>query len=313
MLIIDKKYDKIKKTKIGGKVMKKTLVIDIGGTFIKYGLINDELEITCKDKVKTEYGLKEKFFASLFTIIDQFSEEIDGVAISSPGLIDTDKGIMVTAGMMRYLDGTHLVDELKQNYPSLKFSVENDGKCAALCESWVGAAKDVDSTVVLIFGSGIGGGVILDNKLLKGRQLIAGEFSPMFTRFDADDYTYLAEETSTFSIVKKAKEIKKNDQLMGEELIKLYQKEDSEIKPLVDNWFLSVAKMCYNMDCLYNPDCICIGGGISENPVFIQGIEKALDIVREKAYTFRKPVVKKCQYNNDSNLIGAYYAYKNKK
>lgn len=287
------------------------LVMDIGGTFIKFGVIDEQCQITQKDKVKTPYESKENFVETINEIIRRHQNEISGVAISAPGLIDVDNGVMVTAGMLRYLDGFALVDELKKTW-DFPISIENDAKAAALCESFLGSAKDVENTVVLIFGSGVGGGVVLNKQVHRGKQLIAGEFSATFMSLKENDYTSLSDEISTLSRVRKAQQIKSDESIMGERLMELYVENDEEIVKLVDNWFMSIAKVCYNMDCYYNPDCICIGGGISENPLFMQGIEKAIDTVQKEAYTFRKPVIRKCKFENDSNLIGAYYAFQNK-
>ena len=235
--------------------------------------------------------------------------DIDGIAISAPGKIDVEQGILLTSGALTYLEGLHLSDELSKLCDYLPISVENDGKAAALCESWVGQAKNKNSCVVLLFGSGIGGGIVIDGKILRGSDLIAGEFSPVFSSVDDGHFQSMAGNYSTLSIVKKIRELKKNYQLNGEEMIQLYKNQDKDVKNILEQWFFAIAKFCYNIDCMINPDCICIGGGISSEPLFIEKINEYIDYIYENAYVFRKPMIVPCQYHNDSNLIGAFYTF----
>ena len=112
---------------------------------------------------------------------------------------------------------------------------------------------------------------------------------------------------STIRIVNKAKEITHEDDLNGERMMALYrEKSYSELNDYLDAWFFAIAKFCYNIDCLYNPDVICVGGGISADPLFVEKIKENIDVIYKEAFVFRKPKVEVCMYQNDSNLLGAY-------
>ena len=288
---------------------RKVLVIDVGGSYIKYGLIDKECKISNKGKLKTPYLSQEHFLETLKELYIRFKDNISGIAISAPGLIDVEKGIMKTGGMLTYLDGIHLVDKLSKLCDNISVSIENDAKAAALCEAWIGAGKDNNNIVSLTFGSGIGGGVVINRQIYRGNHLIAGEFSPILCDFTSGSFKNFASEYSTIAVVNKVKERKYLDDLDGETVMKMYANNDTVVKEILNEWFESIAKFCTNIDCLYNPDCICIGGGISVNQLFMEKIYEYLDYVIKNAYVFRKPVVKSCQYHNNSNLIGAYYAY----
>lgn len=291
---------------------EKTIVIDMGGTFIKYGLIDAKYQITKKNKIATPRDV-DKLFESLQAIYHRYANEhVNGIAISVPGLVDIEQGIMKTCGAITCLKDVPLVKKLSALCDNLPVSIENDGKAAALCENWLGSAKDVDSCVVLIFGTGIGGGIIIDNKIVRGNNLFAGEFSGIFIDGDDDSYCNLGSVASTFAIIRTIKEKKKIVDLTGEEMMELYQKNDEDVKKIVDRWFMVIAKTCFNIDLIINPDCICIGGGISENELFITGIKKAIDQVFANTIQFRKPEIRVCKFHNDSNLIGAYYTFKEK-
>ena len=290
--------------------MKKVLAIDIGGTYIKYGLIDQNMNITNHGKVPTPHDSKESVLEMLKSIYEKYSD-VKGIAISAPGLIDVDKGVMRTSGAITCLEGMPLADQLSKLCHHIPVSIENDGKAAALCESTIGAAKDCDNSVALIFGTGIGGGVVIDNKILRGNNLIAGEFSAILTSYKQGS-TNLAQEMSTISIVHKVKEALQQDSMSGEKMIQLYKNQEKTVVTILDEWFQSIAKFCYNLDCLYNPDCICIGGGISEEPLFVDKIQENIDQLFDTIFAFRKPVIKKCKYQNHSNLIGAYCTYQSK-
>lgn len=289
---------------------QKTLTIDIGGTFIKTGLIDKKCQLSHTTKIPTPYKSQEDFLNTLQHIYHDYKKYgINGIAISAPGKIDVDQGILLTSGALTYLEGMHLIERLTPLCDGLPISVENDGKAAALCESWVGQGHDKKSCVVLLFGSGIGGGIVIDGKILRGSDLIAGEFSPVFSTMSNNNYQSMAGNYSTLSVVKQIRELKRNPQLNGEEMIQLYKNHDEDVKNILDDWFFAIAKFCYNIDCIINPDCICIGGGISSEPLFIQKIKENIDNIYEQAFVFRKPMIVPCLYHNDSNLIGAFYTF----
>ena len=289
----------------------KLLAIDIGGTYIKYGIVNDH-KINDTNKVLTPHDSKESVLKVLQEIyLENKDKQIEGIAISAPGLVDDSYGIAKITGRMSFLQGFHIVEELSKICDDLPVSIENDGKACALCESTEGAAKDVDNSVVLLFGTGIGGGIVLNNQLLKGNNLFAGEFSLLFSNYQRDSYDILGDVYSTIWVLDKVKAVLHDETIDGEKMMEMYQK-NPNVTEILDDWFFAIAKICMNIDYLYNPDVICIGGGISSNPLFLQEIDHNLDIILENCFHFRKPVIKKCQFDNDSNLLGACAAFMKK-
>lgn len=289
------------------------LVFDIGGTFIKYAVINDTPKIIVKGKQKTPRQNKDAILMIIKEVYQQYQQyQVEGIAISAPGLVDVAAGKLVTSGIVTCLEGCYLEKEVSMLCDHLPVSLENDGKAAALCESWIGAASNVASCAVLVFGSGIGGGIVLNKQILRGKQLMAGEFSPMFISKTKQGYGQFASKSSTMSIVKQVQVALQDDSVTGEIMMQKYQEENTIVKDILDDCFDYIAMVCYNIDVTINPERICIGGGISENKVFIDGIQKALDRVYQKAYLFRPLSIVPCQYNNDSNLYGALYTFRNK-
>lgn len=289
------------------------LVFDIGGTFIKYGLMNNQGEIFNKGKTPTIKHDLEAFLESLVTVY-KAQKDIQGIAISCPGLVDIDKGIVYGGGAVTCLDQVHIVEELSKRCNHVKVAAENDGKCAGLAEAWIGAAKDVDNCCVLAFGTGVAGAVIKDKKIHRGNHLVAGEASYFIT--DADRHnvqlTYFGHDYSTIGTIKKAERLMGMEQgtLSGEELFQLAKENNPIATEVLEDFYFHIAVQCYNLQYVFDPDIICIGGGISEQPAVIEGINRYVTSIYENTKQFLKPEVTVCQFNNDSNLIGALYNFK---
>src|SRR4051812_3832336 len=147
---------------------KMYLVIDIGGTFIKYALMSQAGSIIEKRKKRTPTTNLSEFTEMLFSIIEEHNvKELNGIASSCPGTIDVNKGTIYHGGLLPFLHEVHLVKIIKEQY-GIEVTIENDAKCAALAELWLGSVKEANDSVVLVLGSGFGGGIIIDGKLHRG-------------------------------------------------------------------------------------------------------------------------------------------------
>ena len=149
------------------------LVLDVGATTIKYAIMTGEGDILEKGKTATPIGdgkKTEDFVEAIGAIYDKFvnSTHIEGIAMGLPGQIDVKRGIVYNGGGIRYLHEAHLQELIQARCNNTPVSMENDGKCAALAEIWKGNAKDVKDACVLVFGTGIGGGIIRGRKVIHG-------------------------------------------------------------------------------------------------------------------------------------------------
>ena len=153
------------------------LVLDIGGTAIKYAVMTEEVEFVEKGDVPTPKTNIEDFVSTIGTIFDKFEKRISGIAISMPGRIDSDTGYAYSGGNLEYNDGKNIAEILGARCGNLPIAVENDGKSAALAEAWKGSLEDCNDGIVMLLGTGIGGGIIKNKKIHKGRDFTAGEFS----------------------------------------------------------------------------------------------------------------------------------------
>ncbi|GKU84169.1 MULTISPECIES: ROK family protein [Niallia] len=119
----------------------------------------------------------EEFDRKLFHVIDDYySKDIREIAISCPGAVDTKKGIIYNGGSFPFQHNVNLKKKLADHY-NIDVAIENDGRCAALAELWLGSIKGKQDAVVLVLGSGVGGGIILNGKIRHGGNLLSGELS----------------------------------------------------------------------------------------------------------------------------------------
>ena len=154
------------------------LSFDVGGTTIKYGVINDRYEVLLKDKISTPKD-EEKFIESVSEIIQKNIENISKVSIAMPGYVNIANN--------KYLYGPHLqygIDFSKlSNFSEYEFYLDNDGNVAAYCEYLLNYKTNYSNLIMLTFGTGVGGGIISEGKLLRGRGN-AGEIGHMLTSND---------------------------------------------------------------------------------------------------------------------------------
>ena len=154
------------------------LSFDVGGTTIKYGVVNDRYEVLLKDKIPTPKDEK-KFIESISEIIQKNIENISKVSIAMPGYVNIANN--------KYLYGPHLqydIDFSKlSNFSEYEFYLDNDGNVAAYCEYLLNHKTKYSNLIMLTFGTGVGGGIISEGKLLRGRGN-AGEIGHMLTSND---------------------------------------------------------------------------------------------------------------------------------
>lgn len=305
--------------------MKNYLVFDAGGTFIKYALMNENAEILEKDKAATPYfenHTKEDFYQVLDSVVEKYKNQIEGIAISMPGMLDNRNGYCVTAGYLAYLVGSFVAVELTERY-NLPVTVENDGKCAALAEYWRGSLKGYENGAVVVLGSGVAGGIILNGQLYRGNHFTAGEYSYICADSPEPDkmesywgLTGGAQGLAAF-VAKYTGENPKNYD--GVKIFKLANEGNEAVLKGLKAFTDNLAVQIYNLNIFLDLDIIAIGGGISQQPLLLEYVQKSLDEMLEKiplrsvSPYVPEPKITNCKFFNDANLIGALYHYRNLK
>lgn len=301
------------------------LAIDIGGTFIKYALVNDKIEILEKSKLKTpceDDGGLDRLIEIISNIYNQYSERVEGIAISMPGILDSNKGYCYTGGSLPYISKNNIV-EILENRLNIPVTIENDGKCAALAEKWCGSLKDVTNGAVVILGTGVGGGLIIDKKIYKGHNFSAGEFSYIIenNQLPQKYSSYWGSTGAYTELLKLVEEETGMDSkiLDGYTVFEMANKGDKKVLRALEIYTKKLAMEIYNLQVLLDLDLIAIGGGISKQPILIEYLQKNIEDfcennpIKELSPFIPKPKVTTCKFHNDSNLIGALYNFLTKK
>ena len=279
------------------------LAIDIGGTMVKYGLISSDGEILSTDKIETEAekGL-ENILNKIDNIFKRYKENNPvGIAVSGTGQINGIIGRVIGGNpIIPNWIGTNLVKILEKKY-NLPAVLENDVNCVALGEKWIGAGKDLSNFICLTIGTGIGGGVILNNQLFRGENFVAGEFGHILIK--KGEFEQFASTTALIRLVKERTE----KTLNGKEIFDLEKKEIVEYQEVISEWIENLTDGLSSIVYCFNPANIILGGGVIE-----QG-EPLINRIKDSLFKKIGPQFKEklniiqAKLGNNAGMIGASY------
>lgn len=277
------------------------LVFDIGGTAVKYALFKNN-ELRNLSSFPTP-GTWEGLVQELVKVKQQFPrKELIGAAFSSPGAVDVEKGEIHGISAVPYIHNFPIISELEEVL-GLPVTIENDANCAALAELAFGAAQDCQNVLFFVIGSGVGGAVVIDRQLQKGRNLFGGEFGYMLM----DGGSTLSERVSPVHVAKRFSEKQGlENPLSGKELFDLADQGDTVASEAVDDLFASLALGIFNTCLVVNPDKVLIGGGISKRQGLVEELNQRTQVLKEQTEATDMEVeIVVCQFYNDANLLGA--------
>ena len=290
--------------------MENYLAIDVGGTALKIGLLTEEGEILESDSKKTPKTL-DAFYQIIEDTFHEY-EGVKGLALSLPGAVDSETGIIGGSSALDYIHGPNIKEELEKRL-QVRVEMENDANCAALAEVWKGAASDVNDCCFIVSGTGIGGAVVKNKRIHKGQHLHGGEFGYMIAdfNFETKEMKTWSDVGSTVAVVRAVAKAKGVDMasLDGRDIFDHYH-EDSDYEKAVDKYYYVLANGIYNLQYAYDPQKIIIGGGISVRDDLLDEVNQRLDVIFHRfKHAKIRPVVLTCQYHNDANLLGALYHF----
>ena len=290
--------------------MGRYLGIDVGGTEIKYGIFDENGNefIEESGSVKSVRDDLDKITDILSRIIKS-AKEIDGVGISIPGGVDNENGVIIEGGAIPVLAGVDLIGILNEK-TGFNVAIENDANCVVLAEKWIGNGKDCSSFVCMTIGTGIGGGMFINNKIHVGKNFFAGEFGYIIIE-DFEDYNNiptLSFSSATEPLLKQvalAKEMKFKD-INGLKVFKMIENGDEVVIEAYRKWLRKLCIGINNVGFSIDPEKFLIGGGVSGAPRLIPDIKEELRKINP--YTERWKI-ETCKHFNSSGKIGAVYNY----
>ena len=276
------------------------LVFDIGGSSNKYALIEND-KIVEKFSSKQEKNMEDllKFFEDK---INSFAKnhKLDGIGFSSPGTVDSSTGNIYGKSAVEFITEYNFAMEIKNKF-NLPVAIENDANCAALAEIFYGKV-DKNYLAFLIIGSGIGGAITKNGKIIKGKSLEAGEFGYMLLKNEDGNFDNFSKLATLPNIRRKM--IKKYG--IDESTYLIFDKYMQKKEPYfteVDQMFTYLAMGIYNIFYTVNPEKIYLGGAISSDERFVREIKNKLNTGVFRSIDID---ISPVSFFNDNNLYGAY-------
>lgn len=300
--------------------------VDIGGTTVKIGLFTTDGAIVDKWEINTNKAdggsnILSDISLSLTNKMQEKGiekEDIEGIGIGVPGPVD-DKGTVLTCVNLGW--GTfNVAEEVTRLTGITNVKAGNDANVAALGEMWLGGGKGYSDMIMITLGTGVGGGVIHNGKIITGTKGAAGEIGHMLVNYEEEDPCNcgrkgcLEQYASATGIVKVAKRLLDK----SEEESSIRDKENLSAKMIFDaakegdklatecveqlGWYLGVA--CANIAAVVEPDVYVIGGGVSKAGAIL------LDVIQRyyEKYAFhahKDKEFKLAELGNDAGIVGA--------
>lgn len=318
--------------KMEDKEMSKKLIgIDLGGTTVKLAILTESGEIQKKWSILTD--ISEEGSKIIPSIINSINEHIDrynmskddfiGIGMGSPGTVDREKGTVIGAYNLNWKSSQPVKSQIESE-TGIAFAIDNDANVAALGERWKGAGENEDDMVFLTLGTGVGGGIVAEGKLLHGTVGAAGEVGHITVEPDGYLCTCgkkgcLETVASATGVVRLARDYA--DKFAGDSKLKLviddgqlvtakdvfdYAKKNDDLAVIViDKVAFYLGLACGNIANILNPSTIVIGGGVSNAGQFL------IDKIQDYFDTFTFPSVRdSCKIRlallgNDAGVIGA--------
>lgn len=284
------------------------LSFDIGYKRFDYGLFND-----CG--VVFQRGKKEIAISSIDELVEEIKKVyfeyskitiISGLCLSCTGIIDSKQGIIKEVHRLPFLNGFEIKKTL-ENLFNVPVTIENNAKCTALAEVWFGNARNYKDYIYLTMEYGVGGAVVKNKKIHYGSHLYAGEFGLMMFKNDKRGIVEKwGDLVSLVFLIDRCKKYLEVDNISWDDLYKNYRHNNEKVKEEMEEYFFNIALGIYNLQFLYDPEVILLDDKLG----ILDEINKNLiKLNQNNDYCEKIPLLKGCELEKDSRLIGALFNY----
>ena len=285
--------------------MKQYFGIDIGGTAVKLGIVDETGKVLCKGEQSVNFdGYQTPVLDTVRKAAKEFLtaqtipvESLSGIGVSATGQIDSRKGIVAgTCGNFPNYIGSPIKAALEQDF-GLPVTVANDANCMTLGEVWVGGAQGYTDVIGVTLGTGVGGGILTGGRLLDGVPCTCGA-TGCWERYAA-----------TTALVRAAQE-KNPAWTDGRAIFAAAEAGKPEVLALLDAWTNEIAQGLAGMVHIFHPQLILIGGGVSaQQKLLIAPI--AAKVKASVMPAFAEGLeIRAAQLHNDAGMVGAVYYFR---
>lgn len=310
--------------------MKYYIGIDLGGTNIVAGVVNEKYEIIAKAKTPTNRPRPvEDICADMARVALEAValagltiDDIQSVGVGSPGTVNSDTGVIEYANNLDFNDAP--VASLIRKVIDKPVYCENDANAAAYGEFVAGSAKGANNAVCITLGTGVGGGIIIDGKIYSGFNFAGAELGHMVVEVDGPKCTcgrhgcfeVYSSATGLIRMTKEAMDANpdsKMHEMMGDHVsgrlaFNAMRAGDDTAKGVVDKYIKYLAAGIANTINIFQPEILCIGGGVcNEGDALLIPLKEAVD---KEIYTrngAKKTEIVIASLGNDAGIIGAAF------
>ena len=308
------------------------LGIDLGGTNIAVGIVNEENKIIARASSKTKLDSAEDVADAMaetaYEALKNAGLTIDDVpwiGVGSPGTINKDTGIIEFANNLPFKN-TPMVKMLSERMGGKKVLMENDANAAAYGEYMAGALKGADNAVAITLGTGVGGGIIINHKIYSGSNFAGAELGHTVIVVDGRPcscgrhgcWEAYASATGLIKTTKEYMEKAPKDsplwtlvegdinKVSGRTAFDAMRQGDPVGQEIVDEYIKYLSAGIIDMINIFQPDILCIGGGISnERETLLAPVRKYVEKEQYAMNSAKKTVVCRAELGNDAGIIGA--------
>lgn len=282
--------------------MKKALALDVGGTKIYNAIVNENGEIISEIEKHATPKTFDEIKKTFIEIIKKHENDVDVIAFSTCGAVNNQNS--------KILGSTGNIAKGYPQMPFLELStkpvfVENDANCAAWAEHEIGASVNCPTSVMITLGTGVGGGIIIDNKLLKGQNGAAGEmhfkmYSDKRRKCTCGSWDCFEIYASGTGLKITAQEMLKDLNVTTYDVMDGVKNRNQKMLDVYHRWEEDITNGIIGLANIFDPDCVVLSGSLAQ---FVE-TEKIEKIVNQEICTTPTRVVK-ATAGNYSGMIGA--------
>ncbi len=308
------------------------LGIDLGGTNIAVGIVDEENKIIARANSKTQTDNAEQVADAMAETARQALAsagltlaDVPWVGVGSPGTINKSTGIIEFANNLPFKN-TPMQEMLSQRLDGKQVLMENDANAAAFGEYMAGALKGADNAIAITLGTGVGGGIIINHKIYSGSNFAGAELGHTVIVVDGRPcscgrHGCWEAYASATGLIKTTKEHMADapkdsplwtladgnmDNVNGRTAFDAMRQGDPVGKEIVDEYIHYFSVGLIDMINIFQPDILCVGGGISnEGETLLAPVREYVDKEQYAMNSVKKTTICRAKLGNDAGIIGA--------